>query len=605
MIRQSNLKKSCFLALTYSARSLKLIDCVRDALERQDYSVINFDDKHRKLSKITLLQEESRSQIASCDLVVADISGTNPNTWLEIGIAQAMGKQIIAIKNIAIKNIESRYRISFNLEETPVLEYSGEHLEDLHEDLRLILKRISELGGGIISPGVRSTVGLPFFVDWERIGARETENLCQELLAQMGYRHVQWGKNLKEIDLIAEYPRKDPDGFEYSELWLVSMGINAPVEMVLEEPAYFLERIIRYSSQLRESISSYASQPITFLVIAADRSSQKELDYLQKRFIKRSSSRKFGSYNVRLRLWDREYLTALIQRYPNIGFKYFSDEGRARAKTRKSFEELYTENNDLLGRQRKLNKDLKAERDKRVRAERDAVWKDISFSAAHKIGNPIFAIETGIKPLNKRILEGRPQEALEITGSIERSVDKAKAFVEQFKSLAKAQKIEQSVGKLQPLLLDTRKWIRDQGLDCTIRCRKELEVFADFERLAECFDELATNALRWLSKSKKDRSKWKIQIFAKLLDQKEIPDFLDQSNSYVVINFKDNGTGVALEKKESIFEAFVTEYEHGTGLGLALIRRIVEGHSGVIIEVGKPTKGADFEFYLPSKKTIK
>lgn len=47
----------------------------------------------------------------------------------------------------------------------------------------------------------------------------------------------------------------------------------------------------------------------------------------------------------------------------------------------------------------------------------------------HMIGNPIFAIETNIAPLRKRIIEGRTQEALEVLESIETSLNQIKEFL--------------------------------------------------------------------------------------------------------------------------------------------------------------------------------
>jgi len=66
-----------------------------------------------------------------------------------------------------------------------------------------------------------------------------------------------------------------------------------------------------------------------------------------------------------------------------------------------------------------------------------------------------------------------------------------------------------------------------------------------------------------------------------------------------LIRYKDNGAGVSVENKGKIFEAFFSTYPHGTGLGLALVRRILEGHAGRIMERGVPGEGADFEIYLP------
>jgi signal transduction histidine kinase len=79
-----------------------------------------------------------------------------------------------------------------------------------------------------------------------------------------------------------------------------------------------------------------------------------------------------------------------------------------------------------------------------------------------------------------------------------------------------------------------------------------------------------------------------------------LPDAVDSGNQYALIHFADNGAGVPLENKTRIFDAFFTTRDHGTGLGLALVRRIIEGHEGVIRECGVPGLGADFEIYLPT-----
>ncbi|VFM96413.1 MAG: NACHT domain-containing protein [Candidatus Kentron sp. G] len=96
----------------------------------------------------------------------------------------------------------------------------------------------------------------------------------------------------------------------------------------------------------------------------------------------------------------------------------------------------------LARRQIKLIGELQEEKDKRIRAERDAMWKDISRSAAHKIGNPLFAIETYLDPLLKRISDDRRQDAEEIVEKMRLSLEKAKDSLDQFKSLARAQEIK-------------------------------------------------------------------------------------------------------------------------------------------------------------------
>ncbi len=61
---------------------------------------------------------------------------------------------------------------------------------------------------------------------------------------------------------------------------------------------------------------------------------------------------------------------------------------------------------------------------------------------------------------------------------------------------------------------------------------------------------------------------------------------------------RDNGPGLTEEQRRRIFEPFYTTKAHGTGLGMAIARRIIEAHGGTIA-VGGAGPGAEFVITLP------
>lgn len=73
---------------------------------------------------------------------------------------------------------------------------------------------------------------------------------------------------------------------------------------------------------------------------------------------------------------------------------------------------------------------------------------------------------------------------------------------------------------------------------------------------------------------------------------------------YCHITFSDNGIGFDPKYNERIFEVFQRLHEYdeykGTGIGLAICKRIIENHHGIIIANGKKNKGATFEIYIPA-----
>jgi signal transduction histidine kinase len=527
--------------------------------------------------------------IAKADCVVADVTGGGSTVFFEIGLAQAFGKATLILSHGSVATLRAV------LPGVNVLRY-----ETSPEGIRQLSKNVTSalMEFGHFPQQPRFLLGSRtrnlFVVDWERLNREDRENLCLELLTRMGFRRVEWEKKTAEVDLVAELSKKDPDGFEYRELWLVSLGRSIPpdalLDMLSHDADYFVRMLLRRSERLTPFLQREFEFPVTFLLVALDSvPRQAELFAVGERVRRREPGP-----SIRVRVWDRNYLTGLVYQFPEVGFKYFSDEGRAQSKYRKTPEELYQENVDLTRRLTDTITALTDERNKRVRAERDAVWKDISFSAAHKMGNPIFAIETNLDPLQRRIEDGRSSEAIEVIQSIRRSVEKAKAIVAQFKSLTVAQEVKPVPTRLKPLLDEVCSVAGAKGVSCSVDCPPELQVLGDRDRLAECFDELLSNSMHWFDKPTR-----RIDIAVSQPSTDVVPDQLDSAASYAIIHYRDNGVGVPLENKAKIFDAFFSTYHHGTGLGLALVRRMVEGHAGRITESGVPGEGADFEIYLP------
>ena len=72
---------------------------------------------------------------------------------------------------------------------------------------------------------------------------------------------------------------------------------------------------------------------------------------------------------------------------------------------------------------------------------------------------------------------------------------------------------------------------------------------------------------------------------------------IDESN--VLIEVQDSGTGIAVDKLESIFDPFITSKPEGLGMGLSICRSIIERHGGRISAANNPDGGATFSIVLP------
>lgn len=118
-------------------------------------------------------------------------------------------------------------------------------------------------------------------------------------------------------------------------------------------------------------------------------------------------------------------------------------------------------------------------------------------------------------------------------------------------------------------------------------------------QLTQLFTNLISNALKFCKKLPV------INITSSKLTLNEIEEskILDHEMSYMEIKISDNGIGFEQEYNEKIFKIFQrlhgsTDYT-GTGIGLAICKKIVENHNGIISAKGNPGNGATFTIVIP------
>ncbi|OYU81771.1 MAG: hypothetical protein CFE23_02485 [Flavobacterium sp. BFFFF1] len=116
---------------------------------------------------------------------------------------------------------------------------------------------------------------------------------------------------------------------------------------------------------------------------------------------------------------------------------------------------------------------------------------------------------------------------------------------------------------------------------------------------------LISNALKFASPQRLPH----IEIKCEVVDGRELKTLNLLKKNYCHISVSDNGIGFEQEYSEKIFEVFQrlharNEYE-GTGIGLAIVKKIVDNHHGVITANGTINKGATFDIYIPCRDHVK
>jgi len=231
---------------------------------------------------------------------------------------------------------------------------------------------------------------------------------------------------------------------------------------------------------------------------------------------------------------------------------------------------------------------LKENRERAISAERIAAWQDVARTVAHEIKNPLWPIQSSIRSLRKAYQSDKEsfEEIFdECTETIVEEVESLRKIVDEFSQFARMPKPNLNECNINDVITDTLKlWTgRPENVEIITNLTKIPIILGDKEQLSRAFINIITNAVQAMPDG------GKLTISTSLNDQK-----------LVCVTFSDTGIGMAQEIKEKIFQPYFTTKESGTGLGMAVVHRVITDHKGIIEVESEENVGTKFIISFPT-----
>lgn len=212
---------------------------------------------------------------------------------------------------------------------------------------------------------------------------------------------------------------------------------------------------------------------------------------------------------------------------------------------------------------------------------------ELSAGIAHEIRNPLIAINTSVSILkDEQNLSPEGQQVLDV---VKEETDHLAAIVNDFLKYARPKLLTLEKEDLNRLVQDALKRIKDQAGEKIVWIERYDDTLPPMEldrhQMLQVFANLLSNSIDAMPEGGK--------LFIETVYQS------GKKDNRVLIVFKDTGMGIQSDLLAKIFLPFFSTKEKGTGMGLAICRRIVNQHNGEIFVESEPGKGAVFSVMLP------
>jgi nitrogen fixation/metabolism regulation signal transduction histidine kinase len=244
---------------------------------------------------------------------------------------------------------------------------------------------------------------------------------------------------------------------------------------------------------------------------------------------------------------------------------------------------------ELVNEYNRMLKQLEISALKLAQSERESAWREMAQQVAHEIKNPLTPMKLRVQQL-ERTWKEKPEEfngrLNAFSESMIEQIDALARIANEFSHFAKMPKPNLALENLDTTLHSVIE-LFDNVQQVKITYRAQLLhpalVLVDKDQLIRVLNNLLNNAIQAIPTGRDG----------------EIDVCLRVSEHHVIVRIQDNGVGITQENKQRIFVPNFTTKSNGTGLGLAMVKTIVEQNQGSVFFRSKEEKGASFYISLP------
>lgn len=279
----------------------------------------------------------------------------------------------------------------------------------------------------------------------------------------------------------------------------------------------------------------------------------------------------------------------ILSKYITKTIKAISDKINATSLEKRNeridVEDTSVEISNLVNSYNKMIDELEESAVKLATNEREQAWREMAKQVAHEIKNPLTPMRLTVQNFQRKFNphdENIHQKVDEYSKTLIQQIDTMSSIASAFSNFAKMpaqQKETLNVVHVVKLALEIF------NEDYIFFTSDQVEIISKFDRtqLIRVVTNLVKNAIQAISKERRPRII--VNVTAK--------------EDNVIISVSDNGTGISDEIKEKIFEPKFTTKTSGMGLGLAMVKNIVETYNGTITFETEIDKGTKFIVVLP------
>ncbi len=215
-------------------------------------------------------------------------------------------------------------------------------------------------------------------------------------------------------------------------------------------------------------------------------------------------------------------------------------------------------------------------------SEKLALVGEMAADAAHEIRNPLAVVHGFLSLMNQSLSESnKDQFHLPL---IMKEIERINVIIEEMLLTSKPGApitrevyIEEIIKEFLPLIVES-----SEDIHFSIQLN-QTPVNVDVKQIKQVFHNMIRNSIEAMG------GKGKISITSQVED------------NFYKIYMRDNGPGIPEQVLETMFEPFSTSKENGTGLGLVIVKRIIENHQGTIKLLNSTEEGTTFQISIPIK----